>query len=43
MSDLKFRQFEGGIILWAVRWYCRYAISYRAPEQRMGLIPSVRI
>ena len=24
MSDFKWRHFEGEIILWAVRWYCRY-------------------
>lgn len=36
MSEFKWRQFEGEIILWAVRWYCRYGISYRDPEQMMG-------
>ena len=36
MSEFKWRQFEGGIILWAVRWYCRYGISYRDLEQMMG-------
>ena len=25
----KWRHFEGDIILWLVRWYCRYALSYR--------------
>ena len=29
MSVFKWRQFTGEVILWAVRWYCRYAISYR--------------
>ncbi len=24
MSDFKGRHFEGEIVLWAVRWYCRY-------------------
>ncbi|MBB6262494.1 transposase-like protein, partial [Paenochrobactrum gallinarii] len=24
MSDFKWRHFQGEIILWAVRWYCRY-------------------
>ena len=28
MSEFKWRQFEGEIILWAVRRYCRYGISY---------------
>jgi transposase-like protein len=36
MSDFKWRHFEGEIILWAVRWYCRYGISYRDLEQMMG-------
>jgi IS6 family transposase len=29
MSDFKGRHFNGAIILWAVRWYCKYGISYR--------------
>ena len=29
MSDFKGRHFRGEIVLWAVRWYCRYPISYR--------------
>src|SRR5271170_1523257 len=36
VSDFKGRHFEGEIILWAVRWYCRYGISYRDLEQMMG-------
>jgi len=36
MSDFRWRHFEGEIILWAVRWYCRYGISYRDFEQMMG-------
>ncbi|GAA5658358.1 hypothetical protein Brsp06_04742 [Brucella sp. NBRC 13694] len=36
MSDFKWRHFRGEIILWAVRWYCRYGISYRDLEQMMG-------
>ena len=36
MSEFKWRHFEGEIILWAVRWYCRYGISYRDFEQMMG-------
>lgn len=27
-KPFKWKQAEGKIILWAVRWYCRYAISY---------------
>ncbi len=36
MSEFKWRQFEGEIILLAVRWYCRYGNSYRDFEQMMG-------
>ena len=36
MSQFKGRHFEGEIVLWAVRWYCRYGISYRDLEQMMG-------
>jgi hypothetical protein len=32
VSDFKGRHFEGEIVLWAVRWYCRYGISYRDLE-----------
>ena len=28
VSAFKWRQFAGEVILWAVRWYCRYGISY---------------
>ena len=27
MSEFKGRHFRGEIVLWAVRWYCRYAAS----------------
>jgi transposase, IS6 family len=39
MSDLslfKWRHFEADIILCAVRWYLRYALSYRDVEELMG-------
>ena len=36
MSDFKWRHFRGEIILWAVRWYCRYGISYRELEEMMA-------
>jgi hypothetical protein len=36
MSELKGRHFEGEIVLWAVRRYCRYSVSYRDLEQMMG-------
>ncbi len=34
-EDFKWRHFEGEIILWAVRWYCKYGISYRELEEMM--------
>ena len=42
MSDFKGRHLGGEIVLWAVRWYCRYPISYRdletmAPEMERRL------
>ena len=36
LSDFKGRHFGGEIVLWAVRWYCRYGKSYRDLEQMMG-------
>ena len=35
MSDFKGRHFGGEVVLWAVRWYCRYPISYRDLETMM--------
>ena len=35
MSDFKGRHFGGEIVFWAVRWYCRYPISYRDLETMM--------
>jgi transposase, IS6 family len=32
----KWRHFQGEVILWVVRWYCRYGVSNRDLEQRMG-------
>ena len=32
MGEFKGRHFRGEIVLWAVRWYCRYAVSYRDLE-----------
>ena len=29
------RHFPRDIILWAVRWYCHYGVSYRALEEMM--------
>lgn len=36
VSDFKGRHFEGEIVLWAVRWYCRYGVSYRDLEQMIA-------
>ena len=36
MSDFKRRHFAGEIVLWAIRWYCRYSVSYRDLERMMG-------
>lgn len=36
MLAFKWRHFGGEIILWAVRWYCRYGVSHRDLEQMMG-------
>jgi putative transposase len=36
MIDFKGSQFEREIILWAVRWYVAYPISYRQLEEMMG-------
>ena len=35
MNDFKGRHFEGQIILWAVRWYCKYGVSYRELEEML--------
>src|SRR5271168_4752810 len=35
VSEFKGRHFGGEIVLGAVRWYCRYGISYRDLEQMM--------
>jgi transposase-like protein len=36
MMNFKGSQFERDIILWAVRWYVAYPISYRQLEEMMG-------
>ncbi len=33
--DFKWRHFRGEVILWAVRWYCRYGVSYRDLEEML--------
>src|SRR3546814_19802218 len=36
MTDFKWRHVHGDVILWAVRWYCRYPISYRDLEEMLA-------
>src|SRR3546814_7946412 len=36
MTDFKWRHFQGDVILWAVRCYCRYPISYRDLEEMLA-------
>ena len=36
MIDFKGSQFERDIILWGVRWYVAYPISYRQLEEMMA-------
>lgn len=36
MNLFKHRHFEHEIILWAVRWYCKYGISYRELEEMLS-------
>jgi len=33
MNLFKGRHFKYEIIIWAVRWYCKYGISYRDLEE----------
>jgi IS6 family transposase len=36
MSPFKGRHFQRDIILWAVRWYCKYGISYRELQEMLA-------
>lgn len=36
MILFKHRHFERDIIIWALRWYCKYGISYRDLEEMLG-------
>ncbi len=35
MNAFKGRHFTGIIILWAVRWYCKYGISYHELQEML--------
>ena len=36
MNAFHGRHFQGEIILWAVRWYCKYDISYRELQEMLA-------
>lgn len=36
MNLFKHRHFKYDIIIWAVRWYCKYGINYRELEERLN-------
>ncbi|KAF1366501.1 IS6 family transposase [Yokenella regensburgei] len=36
MNLFKGRHFQRDIILWAVRWYCKYGISYRELQEMLA-------
>ena len=36
MNPFHGRHFQDEIILWAVRWYCKYAISYRELQEMLA-------
>ncbi len=35
INPFKGRHFQRDIILWAVRWYCKYGISYRGLQEML--------
>ncbi|PCR11233.1 hypothetical protein CQA67_31225, partial [Klebsiella pneumoniae] len=35
-EPFKGRHFQRDIILWAVRWYCKYGISYRELQEMLA-------
>jgi IS6 family transposase len=36
MNVFKGRHFSRDIILWAIRWYCKYGISYRELQEMLA-------
>jgi IS6 family transposase len=36
MNLFKNRHFQYDIIIWAVRWYCKYGVSYRELEEMLS-------
>lgn len=40
MNPFHGRHFQGEIILWAVRWYCKYGISYRELQEMLAEVNS---
>ena len=35
MTEFKYKQFKGDIMLRAIRWYLKYGISYRELEEML--------
>ena len=35
MNEFAGKHFKGEFILWAVRWYCKYGVSYRELEEML--------
>jgi len=35
-NPFKWRHFSGEVILWGVRWYCKYGVSYRELEEMLA-------
>ncbi|ASG67406.1 hypothetical protein fh0823_27340 [Francisella halioticida] len=33
MNEFKYKQFNGVVILWTIRWYLKYGVSYRELEE----------
>lgn len=42
MNAFKGRHFTGIIILWAVRWYCKYGISYRELQEMLAAHATIK-
>ena len=35
MNEFKYKHFNGVVILWSIRWYLKYGISYRDLEEML--------
>ena len=36
MNLFKHRHFQYDIVIWAIRWYCKYGISYRKLKEMLS-------